>query len=312
VRRLLVAVALTLLSLPALAMPGAVRERVAARLAERGRVVVVVELAEPAMPEAWLPPSAAGQQRRRVVSSQIEAIYDLAGTDAGPARPYPVIPFIALEVGPSALAALEASPFVRSVAVAEAYPPTLNESVPAAQVPEAHAIGFSGAGQVVVVLDTGTDLDHVNFTGKGAAEACFAAGANNAGNPQNGGGDCPGGGDTAFGADAAVPCNYHAQCFHGTHVAGIAVGDGPDRDGVATGADVIPIQVFSQFPANEPDCEGVSCPLAWDFDQDAALLYVYDTLRFSHTIAAVNLSLGTGAFTSNCDTGSQASTKAAI
>ena len=294
-------------------MPGAVDPSAREGVAAHGRAVVVVELAETALPEGWL--SSASQiqsQRRRVVASQIDAIYDLAGSDAGPARPYPVIPFLALEVGPSALLALEASPFVRSVAVAEAYPPTLNETVPIVQGPESYAIGFDGTGEVVVVLDTGTDLNHVNFAGKAVDEACFASGANNASQPQGGGGDCPGGGDTAFGPGAAVPCNYHSQCFHGTHVAGIAVGEGPDEDGVAIGSGLIPIQVFSQFPGSNPSCGGSPCPLSWDFDQDAALLYVFDTLRNSHPIAAVNLSLGSGAFTSNCDSGSQASTKAAI
>jgi subtilisin len=307
------ALVLALLPLPSLARPGAVGPSVAGRVAEQGRAVVVVEIAEAVLPEGWLAdPSHVRAQRRRVVGAQIDAIYDLAGTDAGPVRPYPVIPFMTLEVGPRALAALEASPFVRSVAVAETYAPTLTETVPIIQGPEAHAIGFDGAGQTVVVLDTGTDLDHVNFAGKGVDEACFADGANNAGLPQNGGGDCPGGGDTAFGAGAAVPCGYHAGCFHGTHVAGIAVGEGPDFDGVAIGAGVIPIQIFSQFPANDPKCGGTSCPLAWSFDQDAALLYVYDTLRWAHDVASVNLSLGSGAHTSSCDTGSQASTKAAI
>jgi len=179
-------------------------------------------------------------------------------------------------------------------------------------VPEAWDSGFDGTGQVVVVLDTGTDLGHQNFAGKGVTEACFASGTNDAGNPQRGGGDCPGGGDTAFGAGAAVACDFHSQCFHGTHVAGIAVGEGADQDGVAIGSDLIPIQVFSEFPGSTPACGGTPCPLAWSFDQDAALLHVHDTLRHNHAIAAVNLSLGEGAFTSHCDDGSQASTKAAI
>ena len=311
-RVLLVAAVLMLLPPSARALPGGVEARVSQRVESHGRAMVKVELEESVLPEGWLAPDQARAQRRRVIAAQIEAIYDLAGSDAGPAKPYPVIPFLALEAGPSALAALEASPRVRAVTLAQAYPPTLNESVPVVQAPEAYEIGFDGTGQVVVVLDSGTDLGHQNFAGKGAAEACFASGANNAGNPQPNGGDCPGGGDTAFGPGAAVPCDYHSLCFHGTHVAGIAVGDGPDRDGVAPGADLIPIQIFSEFPASEPACGGVPCPLAWDFDQDAALLYVYDTLRLSHPIASVNISLGSGAYTSYCDGGAQASTKAAI
>jgi len=313
VRARFVAIALALLLPPAAtALPGAVTGPVAERVARDGRVMVVVELTESVLPEGWIPEGEARRQRQRVIAAQIEAIYGLAGSDAGAARPYPVIPFMAIEVGPNALSALETSPFVRSVAVAEVYAPTLNESVPVAQVPEAWDSGFDGTGQVVVVVDTGTDLGHQNFAGKGVTEACFASGANNAGNPQSGGGDCPGGGDTAFGAGAAVPCDFHSQCFHGTHVAGIAVGEGADQDGVAIGSDLIPIQIFSEFPDSTPACGGAPCPLAWSFDQDAALLHVHDALRHDHAIAAVNLSLGSGAFTSHCDGGSQASTKAAI
>jgi hypothetical protein len=55
----------------------------------------------------------------------------------------------------------------------------------------------------------------------------------------------------------------------------------------------------------------VPCPRSWTHDSDAALLYVYDTLRLQHTIAAVNMSLGSGAYTDYCDDDS-ASTKAII
>jgi subtilisin family serine protease len=292
---------------------GAVSDELLERVAREGRVAVVVELAENTVPEGWLRRGAdVVDQRRRVVSRQIEAIYALGGSDAGEVRPYPVVPFLALEVGPRALAALARSPRVRSVRAARAYAPTLDETVPIVQADQAEAIGFDGTGQTLVVLDTGTDGNHAHFlSGKIVAEACFADGTNGAGLPQGGGGDCPGGGDTAFGAGAAVPCDYHDQCFHGTHVAGIAAGVGSERSGVAPGASLIPIQIFSQFPGSNPSCEGIPCPLAWDFDQDAALLHVYDSLRFSHTIAAVNLSLGSGAYTSNCD-GSAASTKAIV
>jgi len=315
VRRLVPSTLVLLLAaapLVARAVPGAAPREVAERLAERGRVPVVVELAATVVPEGWLPPDAAREQRQRVVAAQIDAIYALGGTDAGPAWPYPVIPFVALEVGPEGLAALEASPVVRAVRLSRTHAPHLAESVPISQGDLAATIGFDGAGQAVVVLDTGTDLDHQNFPAwKHLDEACFATGANDAGNPDPSGGDCPGGGDTAFGPGAAEPCDYHDQCFHGTHVAGIAVGSGPQYPGMAPGAGLIPIQVFSRFPANAPGCGGQPCPLAWDTDSDAALLHVYDTLRHAHDVAAVNMSLGSGTHDAPCDA-FDASTAAAI
>ncbi|NNL65247.1 MAG: S8/S53 family peptidase [Myxococcales bacterium] len=309
------AVLLLAASLPGAARAGEVPAELSERVAREGRVAVIVELAESTVPEGWLSAGAAVvDQRRRVVNRQIEAIYGLGGTDAGEVRPYPVVPFMALSVGPRALAALQASPFVRSVRASRLLTPSLNTTVPIVQSEPAAAIGFDGAGQVIVVLDSGTDGNHQNFpVGKIVDEACFADGATPAGFPQGGGnGDCPGGGDTAFGPGAGVPCSYADGCFHGTHVAGIAAGLGPTRSGVATGAGLIPIQIFSEFPASHPVCGGSPCPQAWDSDQDLALLHVYDTLRFSHTIAAVNMSFGDGVpVAGNCDA-AQASTKAIV
>ena len=284
------------------------------RVAREGRVAVIVELAESTVPEGWLRGAdAVVEQRRRVVNRQIEAIYGLGGSDAGEIRPYPVVPFLAMSVGPAALAALERSPFVRSVRASRVFAPSLDTTVPLVQADAAAAIGFDGTGQVVVVLDSGVDGNHQNFPpGKIVDEACFADGTTPAGFPQGGGnGDCPGGGDTAFGPGAGVACSYSDGCFHGTHVAGIAVGDGPTRSGVAPGAGLIPIQIFSEFPGSHPSCGGSPCPLAWDADQDLALLHVYDTLRFSHTIASINMSFGDTPSTTPCDA-SQASTKAII
>jgi hypothetical protein len=81
---------------------------------------------------------------------------------------------------------------------------------------------------------------------------------------------------------------------------------------VAPGAGLIPIQVFSEFPGTQcPD--GQPCPRSWSSDQDLALLYVFNTLRASHDIAAVNMSLGGEVFTdtASCDA-DRPSTRAAI
>ncbi|MFD0396063.1 S8 family serine peptidase [Streptomyces nogalater] len=53
-----------------------------------------------------------------------------------------------------------------------------------------------------------------------------------------------------------------AACDHGTHVAGIAAGNGTGltgapKNGVAPGADIVAIQVFSQFNTEE-FCGGVA------------------------------------------------------
>ena len=95
-------------------------------------------------------------------------------------------------------------------------------------------------------------------------------------------------------------------------MAGIAVGSGPNYSGVAVGADLISIQIASRFDdPDDCDPDPAPCTLSWTSDQIAAFDYVYDTLRHSHTIAAVNLSWGGGLYTSPCDA-QQSATKASI
>jgi len=102
-------------------------------------------------------------------------------------------------------------------------------------------------------------------------------------------------------ADATVPLCWSGAwniCSHGTHVAGIAAGSHTNAtvayDGVAPGADIIAIQVFSYF-------EDYGDVLSWNSDQLLALERVYE-MSFSYNIAAVNMSLG-GAdrYTDHCD-----------
>ena len=46
-----------------------------------------------------------------------------------------------------------------------------------------------------------------------------------------------------------MPCTFAPECFHGTHVAGIAVGYGAELDGVARDAWLMAIRVFAQVAA---------------------------------------------------------------
>jgi subtilisin family serine protease len=68
---------------------------------------------------------------------------------------------------------------------------------------------------------------------------------------------------------------------------------------VARAANIIAIQVFSYLPDNPPESNLRSFSGTWV----SSLNYVYDTLRFSYTIAAVNISIGGSRFTDQlaCD-----------
>ena len=72
--------------------------------------------------------------------------------------------------------------------------------------------------------------------------------------------------------------------------------------GVAPQADIMAVQVFSQFTGTECTDIGFSspCVLAYTSDVIAGLDHVYSQ-RNSYTLASVNMSLGEGQFSNVCD-----------
>jgi len=271
---------------------------VAARAAAGERVRVLVELALPFAPEGALGPAGRGAQRSVIAGAQGALAAELAGRPHRIVRAFRSVPALALEVPAAALEVLATSPHVARVLADDLHAPLLDLSAPLVEADQAVALGVDGGGQGIVVVDTGVDGAHPNLAGKVVAEACFASGA------PGPGGDCPNGSGTQSGPGAGTYCTYSTECFHGTHVAGIAAGDGPSYDGIARGAGLIAIQVSSEI-TSATDCSPspAPCPRSYESDLIGALEEVYDTLRFSWPIAAVNLSLGGEAWTSQaaCD-----------
>jgi subtilisin family serine protease len=153
----------------------------------------------------------------------------------------------------------------------------------------------------VAVLDTGIRSSHEFFSAKTIVEACFSAL-----------GDCPNGLTEMHGPGAATHYeNTYRGWDHGTHVTGIAAGNKENAlYGVAKDADIIAIQVFSRFTAEE--CDGSPCIMSYTSDQIKGLEYLY-TLRGIYSIASANMSLGGGRYSNQttCDR-ENASTKSAI
>jgi subtilisin family serine protease len=248
--------------------------------AERGSVHVLVQLDEAIRGDAGRrsgPTLAPKQLRSAALAEQ------LAGTEWNMTREFHMVPYVALEVSPAALDVLARSPVVTAISEDRLESPAELAGVnPIAQTGSAFQSDYDGTGWAIAILDTGVHAANPYLAGKVVSGACYSANGN-----------CPNGQTTQVGPGAGETCSYALEeCAHGTHVAGIAAGHNDTISGVAPGAAIISIQVFSRFTGS--DCQSVGedpCALSYTSDTIAALERVYD-LRETYNIAAVNMSLG--------------------
>jgi subtilisin family serine protease len=252
------------------------------KAAEKGRVKVIAGTRVAFGAEELLDPAQSRDQRAEIAAAASgirQRFAEAIRRAPGSFRSYDSIPFVALEVTAAELERLAADPEVISLTEDKAAEPFLPESVPMVQASQAHAAGFTGAGQTIAILDTGVDRNHAFLGGRVIEEACFSTS-----------GWCPGGARTSTAPGSGMPCPV-AGCDHGTHVAGIAAGGSSSTSGVASGANIFAIQIASNVSGQ---------PRFWTSDYLAALEHVF-AQRDRLSIAAVNMSLGGGRFTSTCD-----------
>ncbi|MFG1686474.1 S8 family serine peptidase [Nonomuraea sp. NPDC049269] len=217
--------------------------------------------------------------------------------------------FFVAELDGVCLDRLRNDPRVKSVYKDELSSAFLDESTKVIGSDQANAAGWTGKGTTVAVLDTGIDEDHPFFAGRIADEACFSS-ANPSAEAVS---LCPNGQPSQTGrgaANAETPlCITDGlnQCRHGSHVAGIAAGAmvrGAPSNGVAPGAAILPIQVFTRINSaaacSAAGARSAPCFLSYTSDQKLGLEYVEKAAKRLH-IAAVNLSFGGGIFTHPCD-----------
>lgn len=273
-----------------------------------GRVRVIVGL----RPEGGSAAAAAGSfkdaaARAAMVSgvdrAQQALLARMSGHNISSIKRFKYIPYLAMEVDAGALEALASDPEVVSIEEDKLLKPKLEESVPMVGAPQAWSQGFGGSGQTIAILDTGVDKTHRFLAGKVVSEACYSG---------SGRGEslCPRGITQSTLSGSGVPCSDSdlSGCFHGTHIAGIAAGRGPDFSGVARDASLISIQVFSKLEPDdcseeeeEEEESDEPCMRSSLTDQISGLERVLE-LSDRFDVAAVNLSLGTAeTFPAVCD-----------
>jgi subtilisin family serine protease len=240
-------------------------------------------------------------RRTEVAQARASVRASLAGTAHAVVREYQELPFVALEVGMDGLRTLESlQGLVTQVVEDKLNRPFLAQSTGVVHATDVWAGGFGGtpfdgSGQVVAILDTGVDKNHPFLAGKVVEEACFSS--NNAGFGATS--VCPGGATSSFASGSGMPCSVEG-CDHGTHVAGIAAGSGASFSGVAKGANIMAVQVFTKFDSPSICGSNDPCIAAFDSDTLAGLERVF-ARRAARNFASVNMSLGGNITTTHCD-----------
>ena len=179
---------------------------------------------------------------------------------------YRHFPVLSGRVNASGVAKLQRDPNVVAVGPDAKGEGHLNVSVPFINADDVHALGYSGAGITVAVLDTGIDTDHPDLSDNIAAGAWhfLDQGANQGPGAEDDNG-------------------------HGTNVSGIITSRGVITfPGVAPDADILPVKVL-KF-----DNSG------WLSDWTAGVDYVVSVHGNYAKLCAINMSLGSFDLFSSC------------
>jgi len=216
-----------------------------------------------------------GKAKRRgaIARHQSKALKNLQSSSFRVGREFKNLPFVSMQVSRSALDALLSDPTV-SVEVEKKFKPLLSSSVPLilgkpavgeidGYDPADENNSLRGSDWTVAILDTGIQkanpfiYDGVNNASRVVSEACYSQFGShpNIGNPVT---TClDGAAKVSTDTDSGEPCDSSipefSDCNHGTLVAGVVAGNGDgtgngneiNYDGVATGASLMSVKIFS-------------------------------------------------------------------
>jgi len=133
-----------------------------------------------------------------------------------------------------AIAILASHPEVVSIDLDRDLVATLSQGVPLIGADFAHAMGVTGAGVTVAVVDSGFDSDHPDLANALVAEVCFCDD-----DPESASGCCPDGTQEQIGPGSAEDDNGH-----GTEISGVITSNTVNNTGVAPDAGIVAIKVL--------------------------------------------------------------------
>ena len=259
---------------------------------------------------AWEAARSVEQQRAVVADASERFARSMSAAEIPVRKRYRTLPFAGARVNREQLLKLAGMPEVTGIqlvrnerkhqvsdaTLGDVERQSLANSVPSIDVPSAWAQGADGTGYTVAVVDGGFNLAHAMLKGKSIGDACFADSYGTTLKP-----NCPSGATPQIADGAASNCSDATRCAHGTHVASIAVGNDGTNFGVARGAKVVPIDVFSK-DTDAADCspDPAPCEVTNSLAVLDALDYINDHAIDFH-VAAVNLSLGGATVAGYCD-----------
>lgn len=209
-----------------------------------------------------------------------------------------VMPMVFVEATRAQIPTLAQDVSVAWIQVDEMSKPLMDVSTELIGSREVNQSGFDGTGTSVAVFDTGTSNNHPFLTGQVVDEACFST--TYAGTGFSYATACPNGADFQAGTGSAAP---YGTWDHGNHVSGTVAGKvmtagSRNVRGVAPGAKIIGVQVFSRNVATGDSGSFTS-------DQIRAFDWLYQNINSASwgTLASINMSLGSSTkYDEFCDT----------
>jgi subtilisin family serine protease len=270
---------------------------------KNGSVRIIIGLRGSFVPEGQLTESQTIIQRTHIAAMQSAVLnkVESLGKNQTNIKRFAIIPFMAVEANPAELERLGKLVEVSSIEEDHIAKSADTQSTDLLGVPNVWSSNYTGSGQTIAILDSGVDGTHPFLIGKVVSESCYSSNTTADGATSA----CPGGVTQSTAVGSAMPYGGACpagSCDHGTVVAGIAAGTNSTFSGVAKGASLIAIQVFSIFNSVTNCGSSSPCTLTYASDQILGMQQVY-ALRNKYQIAAINLSLGSGKYSSQstCD-----------